>query len=339
MGRYLPQLDGLRAVAVMLVIATHIGLIPGGYIGVDVFFVLSGFLITSILMREREDGRWSIRRFYVRRIRRLYPALLLMLLLTLPFERLLVPGSLPHRLIVVSLAATYLANFGNGAHTVWMGGLAHTWSLAVEEQFYLVWPMLLLWVRRYQRGWQLVVVLGVEMLVLLCFGPPLFDRMLVGRGGALLAGCALALWLPHRTVRRSGAVAAIGAIGLAVVVALAPVDASANAGVFSAAADVACVALVGGLVGGGMLCRWFSASPIVWLGKRSYGIYLWHLPILYAMTQGRSVPSLVEAAIGVGGSIVMAALSYSLVERRFRYPGRLGSRLSVPVQAAPVLAE
>jgi peptidoglycan/LPS O-acetylase OafA/YrhL len=340
MGRYLPQLDGLRAVAVLLVIGAHTGLARGGYVGVDVFFVLSGYLITNILVRERETGRWSIRRFYVRRIRRLYPALLLMLLLTLPFDGTLMPGDEFHRLAVVFLSATYLANFGNLHPTHWMGGLGHTWSLAVEEQFYLLWPFALPLVIRFRRGQVGLAMVTVAMLSMLAFGPLELARLLLGSGGALLAGCLLALILNGRTLPRSGTLAAASACAITAMVLVAPTGFDPHAGLESAAVSVAAVPLIAGLVSGGVLSRCLSARPMVWLGQRSYGIYLWHFPLLVLFSSSGLLPPKWEILMAVAAAISAAALSYSLVEQRFRYPRKdRPLPAAAAVQAAPALAE
>ncbi|WP_198517629.1 acyltransferase family protein [Microbacterium lacus] len=218
---YLPQLDGLRAIAVALVLVYHfITPIPfAGQVGVDVFFVLSGYLITSILLAEHEHlGRIRLKLFFARRAIRLYPPLLLVIAVMLVFGLLLAP-SIPKFLAETGFALTYttpiVLEFANGASVMWR----HTWSLGVEEIFYLVWPLLLLLLLRARPGlqWKAGAVLGVGLamavtqVILMLDG----DRMsILLRSGGLLFGCAVALCL-----RQSGRryAAAWGWAGLAAI--------------------------------------------------------------------------------------------------------------------------
>ena len=167
---YRPDIDGLRAVAVGIVVAFHaaLGIFPGGYIGVDVFFVISGFLITSIIWREVETGTFSIAGFYERRIRRIFPALAVVMLATLAAGALLFAPQ-DYFLLGRSARATagFFSNFyfnnqsGYFAPGVETQPLLHTWSLAVEEQFYLVAPFFLMLLARMQSGWRILLFLGL----------------------------------------------------------------------------------------------------------------------------------------------------------------------------------
>ena len=173
--RYRPEIDGLRALAVVPVLLFHagFGLVSGGFAGVDVFFVISGYLITAIIHREIGDGNFSIARFYERRARRLAPALLLVCAVSIPFALMwMLPGELNSfgkSLYAVNLFASnffFWDQTGYFAPSTALLPLLHTWSLAVEEQFYLVFPLLLLLLQRYSRATLLKVV---SALVLLSF--------------------------------------------------------------------------------------------------------------------------------------------------------------------------
>ncbi|RQX06450.1 acyltransferase family protein, partial [Micromonospora globispora] len=218
---YQPALDGVRALAVAAVLAFHGGVaaLPGGFLGVDAFFVLSGFLITSLLLAEHRDaGRIDLVAFWGRRVRRLLPALLLVLVVVLLVSRQLMPGTELGALRWDALAALgYVANWRmanrGGDYFAATGSpspLQHTWSLGIEEQFYLVWPLLLIvllaWAARRRRlGVALLVILvgavGSALAAALLFAPDAVDRVYYGtdtRAVALLVGAALAVLLARR---------------------------------------------------------------------------------------------------------------------------------------------
>ena len=306
---------------------THPRLVPGGSIGVDVFFVLSGFLITTLLVEELDrHDRISFGRFYARRALRLLPALFALLgVVTLWAVVVASPGTRHDALMEVLTAATYSRNF-----TVWshVPGplLGHTWSLAVEEQFYLLWPIVLALVVRPRRGAHGVVVAFLAVVVL--FGAFRAADMtgvglvLIQRPDALLLGAALALLrrqhpqLLDRTQPWGPAVAAAATTGLLALAAWDGADDFHSVG-YSLAA-VAAVALIAGLVvsNGRGVARLFATGPAVTLGKVSYGFYLWHMPIL-RWTDDRLVgqPALVRLPIGLALAAVATAASYLLVER------------------------
>jgi peptidoglycan/LPS O-acetylase OafA/YrhL len=175
---------------------------------------------------------------------------------------------------------------------------------------------------------------------MLAFGPLELARLLLGSGGALLAGCLLALILNGRTLPRSGTLAAASACAITAMVLVAPTGFDPHAGLESAAVSVAAVPLIAGLVSGGVLSRCLSARPMVWLGQRSYGIYLWHFPLLVLFSSSGLLPPKWEILMAVAAAISAAALSYSLVEQRFRYPRKdRPLPAAAAVQAAPALAE
>jgi peptidoglycan/LPS O-acetylase OafA/YrhL len=320
--RYLPQLDGLRTVAVLLVIGTHTGFIPGGYVGVDVFFALSGYLITSILLGQHRDGRWSLKAFYIRRAKRLYPALLLMLIVTLPFGSKLGPG-FGHYCLAVGITAVYLSDFVAAANVHWLGGLVHTWSLAVEEQFYLLWPFTLAFLQSRGRRftWTALTLFTLTMLLLLSTLQASSALYLpFTRGSTLLLGCMLALVLQDRTLRWPTPISLIGAVVLITLVVTAAAAGTPGAALAAAFAGSASTILIAGLIHGGLVARVLSARPMVWLGRRSYAIYLWHVPIVYIAADRQLAPLHPEwgvLAAALPGSVLLAAISYALVENRF----------------------
>lgn len=173
--KYRPEVDGLRAVAVIPVILFHAGFpgFAGGYVGVDVFFVISGYLITTILMDDRAAGTYSLLDFYERRARRILPALFLVLLCTIPFAWLwLAPEPFVDYARSQAFAALFLSNFNFMENSAYydigsaLRPLLHTWSLAVEEQFYLLFPLVLLPLGLFARGKFLITFLVLSALSL-----------------------------------------------------------------------------------------------------------------------------------------------------------------------------
>jgi peptidoglycan/LPS O-acetylase OafA/YrhL len=302
-------LDGLRGVAVLLVVGYHLavpGLLPGGAHGVDVFFALSGFLITAILVAERHDGRLDVPAFYARRAARLLPALgvllaVWVLVLLAAHDTIWLaatPATGPRGVPVepgpalrdVGLAAVYL---GNWVHALGDGRapIGHLWSLAVEEQFYLLWPLALVVVLRASLTRARVAVLG-----LVCVSAALpfvywnggtgYSRIYFGtdtRVVGLLLGALLALGWQQRRAAGAGERPGLrwrAALGVAVLAYLV-VDRSPFRGFATVAPAVSALAacqVVALLVErpAGRAARVMSWRPLVWVGQRSYGLYLWH---------------------------------------------------------------
>lgn len=337
--RRIPQLDGLRALAVSLVIVNHVaGWFPGGAVGVNIFFVLSGYLITSLLLDEHEKtGRLHRGMFYGRRALRLYPALAVMLCVTFLLGGVAVKS--------VLIAASYTTNLFMTFSLNPVPPYTHTWSLAQEEQFYLLWPLLLpLFIRLGRRA-------SVAVLMSLAVGLAMWAQLAVStvtsngsvtvavfnplwQAHGLLIGCALAFAIRHRSVPSAPLLVNVG-LTLCVVVALA---ASATDGQGARAAacwnllsELAAAAAIAGMTEGVRgLARLCATRPALWVGKRSYAIYLWHFPlIMLAVRDGYGRPGKVAA---VGLAFLAAALSWRLVEQPFlRLKQRLEpTRPSVP---------
>jgi peptidoglycan/LPS O-acetylase OafA/YrhL len=360
---YRPRLDGLRAFAVLLVfgVHTHPRLVPGGSIGVDIFFVLSGFLITTLLVEELDNrGRVSIGRFYIRRALRLLPALFGLLAAVALWALFVASPETRHNALQEILAAgSYTRNLTWWAHTPGTM-LGHTWSLALEEQFYLVWPLLLTLCLRPRRSsmWLAVVFVGAFVLLSVLrtshvVGP---GALFIGRPEALLLGAALALvrrdvhigWVGAAAARRATPAVIVGFAGL---VAIAAWDAGDDLFGFGyTLAALAAALLIYGLVVSndrGPACV-FARRPAVALGRVSYGFYLWHLPVL-RWTDDRLIgePAIVRIALGFSLTMAAALTSYRLIERpALRLKGRFaapatsseGTHRTAPDQSTSVSA-
>lgn len=320
-----PALDGLRAFAVVAVVAFHaaIPFARNGYVGVDVFFVLSGFLITRLLLDEhRARGRIDLKAFYARRALRLLPALALVCLvvvaLAVAFGRQVtatVEGA--------GAALFYVANFWlYSGHP--MPLLDHTWTLSLEEQFYLLWPLLLVGLLAVRRPGRVAIVVGVlgvlAVLLLLPAGGGLGGvQSNYLRATGLLAGCAIA-WFPSLRTWRGLRVVAPACLAVLLVVLFVPWQLPGF--LFTQGYSVAAlltIPCVLWLTSPSPAAGLMSTAPLRWVGRRSYGLYLWHFPILsLALHQSPSwLPDAGRVVVGVGASFFVAALSYRIVEHPF----------------------
>ncbi|CAN5238824.1 acyltransferase family protein [soil metagenome] len=289
-----PDIQGLRAIAVLGVIVFHAfhPALPGGFVGVDIFFVLSGFLITGILMRELDEGRFSLGGFYRRRISRLFPALFVVLAFTLAVGFFVLA---PRTYQELSLTTFFTTLFTSNLAFIRISGyfdadaslrpLLHTWSLGVEEQFYLLFPPLLWALHRFARRliWPVLAVLAAVSLwkaqqylgsdPTKAFYHP-FCRAVELLVGALAYGAARH-WSPGPVARQALSLGgAIGIVGSLVLLN----DKVPFPGVW---AMPACVGTAAMLLGqGGLPNRWLEARPLVVVGDMSYSLYLWHWPLL-----------------------------------------------------------
>ena len=308
--RYIPALDGLRALAVLAVVARHSWIEPavGGYIGVDLFFVLSGFLITQVLMQNAD-----LTRFYIRRARRLIPALAFMLVAYLAIFPLIRPDGQHWR--DAALAFFYLSDFTYSWAKV-PNYLGHTWSLSTEEHFYLLWPLVFLRLRPSVRA---LIGIYIALTAWRWLGPPWMEggyfRMDMHSSGLIL-GCIIAQ-LPR--VRFP---AWPGLVVLAVLCVVMPPDTAFTQGPGILLAELAAAVAIFGTAP-----KWLETPPLVYLGKLSYGIYLWHFSLSRLMHEGGYRHATTLAAT-LAFSVVMAAVSYHLIESRFRVAHRPAEKLA-----------
>ncbi|MEX1295708.1 MAG: SGNH hydrolase domain-containing protein [Candidatus Limnocylindrales bacterium] len=361
------DVEGLRAVAILAVLLFHVGVpyFDGGFVGVDVFYVISGFLITGLLLREGErSGKVDLLRFYARRMRRLLPAALLVIVVTLVLSALIVS---PLRLTEIAgdaaASALYVANFRFAFEaTDYLATLAqspflHFWSLGVEEQFYLFWPLILLAAVRFLPG----RLLGLFMLVLAIASfalsfvwtstmPEWAFFSPLTRAWELAAGALIAVGLlrfPQRVPRIAGSIAVV--VGLLLIAAsvlmggiLGELDlgnddlvnalfASTESPFPGVAALLPVLGAVLVIMGGShsrtLVGRFVLGNPVSrYIGRISYSLYLWHWPILILVPIALGVDDLTTRLALAGVSIVLAILSTELWERPWRRSGALDRR-------------
>ncbi|MCE9604634.1 MAG: acyltransferase [Planctomycetia bacterium] len=334
---YRPEIDGLRALSVIVVLLFHANIgCPGGFAGVDVFFTISGYLITGLIMKDLDAGQFSFLRFWERRTRRIFPALAVMVAVSLAVGfYLLIPTKLV-RLGKSSVAQGLLAAnfyFWQGesyfADSTSQKPLLHTWSLAVEEQFYLLFPLVLWVLMRWGRAWVLpltAVAAGASLVgsILLTPGHPnAAFYSLPTRTWELLIGSYLALLpRPNRLppvvgeiVAWSGILAIVAAVCLYDKTTLMP-GSAATLPVFGAAAFIYFSLPRSTSVG-----RILSLAPLVFIGRISYSLYLWHWPVMaYTVCLLGEVKGWRVQALTLLISFVLGVLSWRFVEERFRYP-------------------
>lgn len=334
---YRPDIDGLRAVAVLSVILFHIKerLLPGGFVGVDVFFVISGFLISLHIFQELEGGRFSLVEFYRRRIKRIVPPLLVVVALTVIVAQVILLPEDGERVAesglwsLASLANVYFwlhQDTGYFAAASRELPLLHLWSLGVEEQFYIVWPLVLMAVYRPGRARALgvaalLVALGSFGLAQAAYGwdASFVYFMLPTRAGQLLAGAILALAVLRGWTRRLSPSSATpaGVLGCVLVaLSLALLDEKqVFPGVLAIPPTVgAALVILAGHLGPNPVSRMLALGPMVWVGRVSYSAYLWHWPLLAFYYYGhREMEPTAGVAIFVA-TFVLAWLTLRWVE-------------------------
>ena len=351
--RYVAGLDGIRAVAVLAVVAYHLrlGWAKGGMLGVGVFFTLSGYLITDLLLAHWDrHGDLGLRDFWLRRARRLLPALFLMLAAVSVWVALFDALQLADVRKQVFAAALYISNWWTIAeHGSYFARFAtplpldHLWSLAIEEQFYLVWPWLLLlaiWTVRSRRGLALLTLAGAaaSALAMGLLHHPGYDPTRVYEGTdtrafELLIGAALAIVFPSRPPASAtraparGLLDAIGVAGFVGILLLVWRTGSFSPFLYPTGfllLSVATAALVAAVVNPasrlGPVLGW---RPLRWIGVRSYGIYLWQSPIIVLTSPAQGAIPWPRAVLQVAATFVVASLSWRYVEEPIRH-GALG---------------
>jgi peptidoglycan/LPS O-acetylase OafA/YrhL len=337
---YRPALNGVRGIAVALVVSAHTFGWPsdGGYFGLDLFFVLSGFLITRLLLDEHAStGAISFRRFYERRVRRLLPALTCLLIACFLLASVaLMEHHIDHHqyrqsLVVGVLASVFSLNFVAkdlvGAPASILG---HLWSLSLEEQFYIVWPatLALLLKLRGRRGAAIVLAVGVAVaewrMYSVAAGTNDMNRVYFypdTHAAPIAAGCLIAF---APTIGQSRV---IGPGALAVLLLAAILGHATNLHsylTYSPVVTLAAVGVISACMAGGAFARALSWRPLVWLGVVSYSLYLWHYPIVWLLPN--------SAPLALALSVLVASISYYLVERSFlrRSPRQRAAPVPVP---------
>jgi peptidoglycan/LPS O-acetylase OafA/YrhL len=338
---YRPELDGVRGISILLVFGQHFtpALTPGGFFGVDIFFVLSGFLITSLLLQEwSRRNSISIKDFYIRRALRLGPALITYLFLIGVYAFVFLNRDSAREIYLgILLTLAYVSNWVLALiHDFNFGILAITWSLAIEEQFYLIWPLALslLLALKYKSGWLLsllatgVIFVGLHRLRLFEAGASInrlyyatdthADGLLLG----CLVGCLVSLrLLPNsRLFRLFMKIAALGSIVLVIFLVLNTRhdDSRLYLGSYSVALLAIAVALL-------TLINWtprlavivLSFTPLAWVGRISYGLYLWHWPVRGFVYGKSTEPSIKQTITAIALSFAITCFSFYLIERPF----------------------
>ena len=344
-SNYRSDIDGIRAVAVLLVLMFHLGLgVPGGYIGVDVFFIISGYLLTGIIKREIEQGEFTFVRFYERRARRILPALLAVLLFSsVAAFLILLPSDLERYAKSMAAALFAVSNFWFWSQGGYFGGdsemapLLHTWSLGVEEQFYFLLPIALLLLFRWVPAQRWVG----RLVLLACVGTFAASAWFVPtrtlevfyftpfRTWELLLGSLLSIYsLPAITsnVHRQ----LLAAIGLLLIVV--PAFAYSSQTVFPGpAAALPCIGTAlliwMGTSGESAATGLLKSRVLVFLGLISYSLYLWHWPLLAFARNIEGGGLILEVRLGIGlASLVLAYLSWRFIETPFRSKIRFSAR-------------
>ncbi len=348
---YRADIDGLRAVAVLAVLLFHAGvpLVSGGYVGVDVFFVISGYLITAILRREAESGRWSIARFYERRIRRILPALIVMSIATVLLSGVFLLPSMNRDVPQQALSALgFVANIhfwlssGYFAPAAETKPFLHTWSLGVEEQFYIFMPLVVLASRAPCAGSATGAARGLALLSFgLCVAltpryPEASFYLLPMRAWELLAG-SLLTYLPARGGRVLNE--ALASAGLALLgFAIFAFDAGTPFPGWHAALPVVGAALLIHAAPGTFAGRLLSTPLVVGVGLISYSLYLWHWPIVVFARSGAFDPGPAGPVVVLCLSLLLGYLSWRFIEQPFRNRQAMPTRKLLAATAAGAVA-
>jgi peptidoglycan/LPS O-acetylase OafA/YrhL len=338
---YRAELDGLRGVSILLVLGLHFvpRFVPGGFLGVEVFFVLSGFLITCLLLQEWErTAAISLKDFYVRRVLRLGPALIAYLLtLGLFAAFFLKPENASEVYVGIGLTLAYASNWVLALKPAFpVGILAITWSLSVEEQFYFLWPIALVLLLKRTVSRRTIVLLLIAGIIivnanraLLFHNDATFRRLYYAtdtRADSLLCGCLLACvacWkmLPM-TALFERLVKAMAIIATGFLLFLAATLKSSDPLIFKSLLTVATVGITTVITTivlwpGSVAAMVLRFPPLVWIGRISYGLYLWHWPVQGFVFGPINDPSVGRIVVAVLLSFALASISYYVIERPF----------------------
>jgi peptidoglycan/LPS O-acetylase OafA/YrhL len=340
---YRPELDGLRGISILLVYIHHLyyPLMPGGFLGVDVFFVLSGFLITSLLVQEQEQkGLISLKDFYIRRALRLMPALITLIVIIGSFALIFLDlrrrtATYQGIWLTLSYASNWLYALGYFSAD---NPLGITWSLAIEEQFYLTWPLLLILALRFKLRHRWILYILALLIALIS----LHRKMLVEQGASifrlyyasdiradtLIIGCLTGLlvsWnlLPHNKRFEIGmkSLAAVGGIFLGYLVGTASwtdLMLYQHGGYTLIALCIAMILTVVIIWPPKIVLLALNFPPLIWIGRISYGLYLWHWPVRWFIYQKKVMPaSALQLLAVLVLSLLASTFSYYFVEKPF----------------------
>jgi peptidoglycan/LPS O-acetylase OafA/YrhL len=355
--KYRPEIDGLRTIAVLSVIIYHAEfsydeglLLPGGFFGVDVFFVISGFLITSLIMSEQyRTGSFSISRFYERRARRLLPALLTVILVSIPFAwKFLLPEQ--H----VDYAKSLIASLLFGSNIYWHDSLLqygaeaglfkpflHTWSLAVEEQYYIIFPLILLAIFKWSKN-NTIVILSAGFLLSLEFSnwiTPQYSSfsfyMLPSRFWELLAGSILANILHFHPQKENDALLnrTMPVLGLFFIIhSILFIDFNAvHPGYITLLPVLGTVFIIWFSNGNDLVTKVLSSKLFISIGLVSYSLYLWHYPIFAFLRIDGNFESPGKKVLGIILTFLFSFVSYKLIEKPFRSSRTISNKIFIPV--------
>ena len=336
---YRPEIDGLRAIAVLAVVVFHAGVnsLPGGFIGVDIFYVISGYLISSIILNALENGTFSLQSFYIRRVKRLLPAATAMIVSVALLGYVLLT---PENYIALAKSAIFsnlfLANFwfaGNSGYFDQASSIAplvHMWSLAVEEQFYLVFPVLIVLVYKHFRLFGVGIVVSLITLCSFALSVFLSEKnasfsfyMLPTRAWELGLGVLLSM-LPRGLIKNSWPLIGTSLMAvLAIVYGLLSItENNAYPSYWAAFPVLGTVLLIwASEYDRSLLKPFLSVSPLVFVGRISYSVYLWHWPIIvfYRTYISERSFSALESVLLILSSLVAGYISWRFIEERFRH--------------------
>lgn len=337
---YRREIDGLRALAVLPVILYHAGFawIPGGFVGVDVFFVISGYLITSIIVNELETGRFTLAGFYERRARRILPALFLVLLVCLPIAWwLLLPAELMGFGKSLIAVAGFVSNILFWLQTDYFAATAeqipllHTWSLAVEEQYYLLFPLLLLLTWDLGKRWLLGLLVLIALLSFV-WAEWLWRQsveanfyLLPSRAWELMLGALAAFYLQKNRVEQGtlAQIASLLGLGLLLVAIFGLHEGIPFPSLYALLPTLGAVLLIMFATPATWVGQWLGQRVLVGIGLISYSAYLWHQPLfVFARMQATEEPSAVFMAGLIVLTLLLAYASWRWVEQPFRERSR-----------------
>lgn len=347
MIKYRSEIDGLRALAVVPVILFHAGFnaFSGGFVGVDVFFVISGYLITTILINELEAGNFSIVHFYERRARRILPALFLVMFACLPFAWFwLLPQdmkSFSQSLVAVSVFASNILFWRTSGYfdtATELKPLIHTWSLAVEEQYYVLFPLFMLIAWKLGKRWTvgILAVIAATSLGLAQWGayakPAFTFYMLPTRAWELLIGAFVAFYYSKHNIKKHkywtselGSLLGFALIGYAI---FAYNEKTPFPSLYALVPTIGAALIIVFATNKTLIGKLLSTKPFLWIGLTSYSAYLWHQP-LFAFARQRSLeePSQALLAVLAISTLPLAYLTWRFVERPFRNKHAISRRV------------